>query len=1709
MGKRLTKSTLSRRARLGRTSVSRAFSVSAPAPSAQTVSSLAVALGLDPGPLLRLREVAASGTTRGNHAPERPPQRSTQRPQGEGDFTPGPHRVDRSPEKNPDRVSDEAARGALAAYALRIRQTYAHLELDVLTPLSDQSDHPPVPLREVFVVPGLRADPPPVELPRELIYRLMESGDLPQEPFGDTKSPAEELKPAEDMEAEETEFLAEVREAVERLKDSYRRKPVVDALSVLTSEEGHRTVLLGDPGAGKSTLARYLALTLTRTAALEGPLATLAGHVPLLVELREYAAGEWRQRTFEDFIAHLHGTRGMAPPPSLTQQLLLQGRALVVFDGLDELFDPRIRRDTQHRIAGFAARYPAARVIVTSRTIGYQRAVLDGADFSHHMLQDLDGARISAFAHRWYALSCGQDPDHANRLAGQLVAAVTDSRPVRELAGNPLLLTILAIIGRRKVLPRDRRGVYEHAVTVLVAHWDQQAKHLEAELPATVASTLDALGERERTRLLQLLARAMQEGTGGIAGNHIHGSDLERLIGDHLRARYEIPPPLAAICSRAMVAQLRERNFILSRYGGEVYGFVHRAFLEYLAATDIIQRIKDDWDRTPKQYVEEIVTEHAADPAWHEVLLLLIGELGERAAAAAVDRILLLHAAREDPEDPGHVVLALRALAEVGAVGGLAGQSIAVVDAITDLLDGSADSSRLRLPAAAAAFQTFGPYWIGRDRYLRWYHLRGQFAEQSTEPAELVVALRPDQEELRTLAARSFYGPDREIFLKALADRCISQRDTHEFIAGRLISDPNPKVRLMAVQLLKTWPGDHRQLLDLLSEESDERMRHGLVDLLIGQWPHSQDVRESLEHCATRDPDMKVRQHVIEGLLSHWPDRADVQNLLVAVATEATGVGPALAAVEVLVTRALHDETLGPVLAQLAQEHASHLIRETALPAVLDRQAEDEARQLLLARVVRDEHTPLRLAAVQTLERMWPQDDNVRMLLRTRATEDPAPQVRWAALTSWVARAEDREEVRTVLAARMVGDESPDLRWGVLTALVERQPDAAQACFLLAQRAVDDADPEVRVAALKQLLDHRPQGAEVWARWAEFMRREEDGAARRLAVSALGEADLRRADVRAVLAATAMGDAVSSVRWAAATALSQNGERPDVRQVLLELGRGDAEADVRLAAISRLFEGWTEDEDVVSFFAERVRQDPEPVLRHTILEAWRTGIALPPDPISAFLAITAEDTEPALRLTAMAHLADHHRNHQEVHSAFLAIAAEETEPSLRMAALTHLTDHHSHDQEVHSAFFAIAAEDTEPALRLTAMAHLADHHRNHQEVRSFLLSRIQEDPAFEVRWRTALRFWDGDGPIPDDEVAVLTGIAADAPTGSSRWAAVAALGRRCPDEERVRTLLVDRAAHDTSARVRWAATLALSQRLPAGQMGSVLAQRVAEDPDCDVRWAALGKLRREIPADAEWPKLLLRVAAEDEHPTMRWAAAALLTVSPLAGPRLRAALTERAEHDPDRDIRWAALKALAVLWNDDEVRSRFAVRAAEDSDADLRWAAAVVLANQWPDRSAAAVQRLHTQVCSASDAESRWLALAALVEMHGAVANEPLLAGRAESDPDLSIRKAAFDVSIGAVPPGSPITAFRRRRTERLLALQYRLLTAKDDGRLVAERSAVHDPDPAIRRRVLAMIALHWPDRRTTVLLAERGVGDADPKVRAYATRLLDTFRKR
>ncbi|MEQ8961217.1 MAG: NACHT domain-containing protein [Coleofasciculus sp. C2-GNP5-27] len=247
----------------------------------------------------------------------------------------------------------------LTKYQECLRERYSHLNLSSL----DQTGcaYNELKLWQVFILQNVRqvnqTVPQVYELPKEYQQRLGESNQL------DADVSLEEL----------TEY-----------KQVYSQHPIRPINEIINDKDNYRyLVILGDPGSGKSTLLQYLALDWANSAPNDASLQP----IPLLIELRTYMRNR-DTRQCKNFLEFFHDSSGIVC--HLNQHQLVEqlkaGNALVMFDGLDEVFDPGKREDVITDIHRFTDDYPDVQVIVTSRVIGYKPQRLQDAQFDHFML---------------------------------------------------------------------------------------------------------------------------------------------------------------------------------------------------------------------------------------------------------------------------------------------------------------------------------------------------------------------------------------------------------------------------------------------------------------------------------------------------------------------------------------------------------------------------------------------------------------------------------------------------------------------------------------------------------------------------------------------------------------------------------------------------------------------------------------------------------------------------------------------------------------------------------------------------------------------------------------------------------------------------------------------------------------------------------------------------------------------------------------------------------------------------------------------------------------------------------------------------------------------------------------------------------------------------------------------------------------------------
>ncbi|MFF1292456.1 MULTISPECIES: HEAT repeat domain-containing protein [unclassified Streptomyces] len=1160
-------------------------------------------------------------------------------------------RVDPQVPPAPAPPSPEEVDAAVAHYARRIARVHGHPDLELLTLLSEE--HPSVDLRELFVAPTVRANPPAVELPRELLRKLEESGHLPD---------PDALLPGVDSSS-----LAS--------RESYLRRPAQEVLGVLAAPANRLLVILGDPGAGKSTLIRYLSLTLALGRA-EGSLAALSDRVPVVVELRQYAEERWRHSSFEDYLADQYQDFDRSVPGPVLEELLASGRALVVFDGLDELFDLKVRAETAERIAAFASRRPSARIVVTSRVIGYERlrAVLDREGFAHFMLQDLDEDRIREFIRGWYRVSCPDAPVRAAQLAGRLTSAVTGSRPLQEMAGNPLLLTVLATIGRHQTLPHSRRSVFEQAVTVLVSQWDQAAKRLMAPLTAPVAEALDVLGPDQRLELLRLLARTMQEGHSRIAGNHIHGSDLERVFRDYLR-KYELSPVHATAAARddraAARAELhpvplRRRGVRLRapRVPGVPGGGRHRPAAQrpgVLADAGGPGRAGDRPARRRPRVARGAPP--ARRPARYGA-----DRHGHRSVAGAELRnpCRRRRPCCARPADAGRVEQGARAVRELSA------RSTAVVDAATLALDVRGRKGPWLLDEALPALAAFSPHWTGKRRFLRWFRISGQFSP-SEEPTLVACALRLGVEELAALARRSYYGIDRMFFLytwagqhpddstvgdllrhiavhdpdgdlrssalEVMADVWPEPEDVRALVAARAHDDPEEGGRYAALRYrARVWPDEAGSLGEVeraAVEAPDVNYRIGLVRALGRAAAANEHIRRFLTGRGVEDPDRHVRRNALSTLGEYCSEHQDVLDLISRRMVEAVSAEERHAAMWILGEYWSADKRARTLLLQQAADTDRPHDRASALTVLGSWGPDDEDLSQAIVQAATDAEAAVRKASVEALRNRRIDREDLQELVLHLALADPDAGVRRAAIDLIDRDRFDHDAGREALAAA-VGDADQIVRDSALFQLAQQWPDHPEARDVLIEAAAGDLPAHTRPSVLRGLMAHWSDRDDVhqqvlraldlpdridhglvlqlfeedWPDWDDvraavirLATRPADGYdTRRYALRTLAKRWFDREDAREVVRRAAMD---STAPASAIPVLRQHGARPDdVRTLFAHVAQHHDQEDARYDAVRALGLRWPDDPDIQALFLRLATDDPAAYVRFTALRRW-------------------------------------------------------------------------------------------------------------------------------------------------------------------------------------------------------------------------------------------------------------------------------------------------------------------------------------------------------------------------------------------------------------------------------------------------------------------------------------------------------------------------
>ncbi len=721
----------------------------------------------------------------------------------------------------------------LRRYQEGIRERYGNLNLDSLdTSIYDYREK--LKVWQVFIAQDVRECqeflPQVYEIPKEQQKRLRESNELEAE-----------VAPQE----------------WERYKQVYYQQPVRSVLDVVNDAQTYPyVVVLGDPGSGKSTLLQYIALNWART-----PLNTVIEQpIPLLIELRSYSRARISGQC-KDFLEFFHkGSVICRLNQHQLHEQLKAGKVLVMFDGLDEVFDPVQREEVITDIHRFTNDYPTVRVILTSRIIGYKPQRLRDAQLRHFMLQDLESDQIQDFLYRWHELTFTDEADKVRKRERLQLALKTPSA-IGELAGNPLLLTMMAILNRNQELPRDRPELYNQASRVLLHQWDIEQKLLENPRIDSVA-----IDYKDKQAMLRQVAYHMQAADKGLAGNLIRGDDLEKILTGYLKS---IEVSQARTVARLLIEQLRSRNFILCFLGADSYAFVHRTFLEYFCACKFVERFGKrglEGGLTLEELKTEVFGKHWQDESWHELLRLIVGMIDTSFAGQIIDYLMDLNG---EAQKFINLFLAAECLSEVRNRNAIASTATRLLKRLKSLTKYDPYSSHFYRKDYEIFFRTIetkavtaiATTWKEDPDTLPWLKtLAVSDGDEFVRMGAVIELARSWKEDPDTLPILEHVVLDGDEYVLPVAVHEVARGwkddpNTLPWLKMLAVSDNHPVARAEAVQeLARGWKDDPDTLplLKTLARSKDDWVvRQAAVQELVKGWKNDPDTLAILKSCAS------------------------------------------------------------------------------------------------------------------------------------------------------------------------------------------------------------------------------------------------------------------------------------------------------------------------------------------------------------------------------------------------------------------------------------------------------------------------------------------------------------------------------------------------------------------------------------------------------------------------------------------------------------------------------------------------------------------------------------------------------------------------------------------------------------------------------------------------------------------------------------------
>lgn len=367
--------------------------------------------------------------------------------------------------------------------------------------------------------------------------------------------------------------------------DEEIRSEKSDVLEVM--KEHRHLVILGGPGAGKTTLMQWLLLKYAY-----GQMKEELGEklIPVFIALRSLESGQSVDDLLVEVLKQHHFKKG----DSFIRKQMEKGKCLLIFDGMDEIIDDTTRKKFIDDICSiYGNLYGKSRIIITSRTEGYPNDPFPGS-FREREILDLDMEQVRNFIHG--ILKPEDKPEG-------LIQQIEKSEGLKKFVTNPLMLSLLTFVYQESYqkLPNDRVKVYNKCMQLMLQDRDASKGIYEYR------NKFDA---DDKELLLRKLAFYYAE-------RNKWWFTEEELLENW---KENLPPNLKESNLKKLLQEICKANGILKHLSGKSISFLHRTFQEYYAAKEMCQKEQTVFSKENKDIYSQM-----AKKEQHETTLFLVG----------------------------------------------------------------------------------------------------------------------------------------------------------------------------------------------------------------------------------------------------------------------------------------------------------------------------------------------------------------------------------------------------------------------------------------------------------------------------------------------------------------------------------------------------------------------------------------------------------------------------------------------------------------------------------------------------------------------------------------------------------------------------------------------------------------------------------------------------------------------------------------------------------------------------------------------------------------------------------------------------------------------------------------------------------------------------------------------------------------------------